>query len=776
MATHVDIKVDAELAQKLGLSKDEFAEIKKLLGRVPNFTELGLFSAMWSEHCSYKNSRKLFKLFPTRGKQVLVGAGEENSGIVDIGDGLGVAFKIESHNHPSAVEPFEASATGIGGCVRDIFTTGARPVAVLGSLRFGSLDQERVKFLFKEVIRGLAHYANGAEISAVGGETYFDECYEGNPLVNAFVIGIVNQKNIIRGTTAGAGKAVYYVGGDTGRDGVGGASFASQEITEESSSSSSAVAIGNPELGKRLREACLELIEKGLVVGMQDMGAAGLICSTCETASRGGTGIEIDVSLVPQREKNMTPYEILLSESQERMLAILKDGREEEALRIFRKWNITAVKIGTVTKDGIVRVKEHGNVVAEVPAKALTERAPLYDRQTKEPAYLRETRNLVTKNLPEPRDWNAVLLGLLGSPSIASKEAAYKSFTYSDKDAVAVGAGSDAAVIKMKGTQKALAISVDCNGRYCYLNPYTGAMMAVAEAARNVVCAGGRPLAITDGLNFGNPMKPENYWQFRKSIEGLSAACRALDTPVVSGNVSFYNENPKGAVDPTPMVGMVGLVENAQQYMTQDFKQKDDVIALLGNAAADLAGSEYLYLIHGQKKGDPQIDIEFEKAVQAVCLEAIQAGVLKSAHDCSEGGLAVCLAESCITNRQRMIGAAIDLTVLAEKSCRTDEILFGEAPSRIVVTVKKQDLPSLEKIAKRHSVPVYPLGTVGGNQFLVKKKNQTLIDLPIETISATWRYAIPLKAGMEGCVDTQTSDMLKNNYAKIQNYINKHWD
>ncbi|MFH1108973.1 MAG: phosphoribosylformylglycinamidine synthase subunit PurL, partial [Planctomycetota bacterium] len=558
MTIDTEAKVDAGMAEKLGLTKEEYAMIQKLLGRDPNFTELGLFSAMWSEHCSYKNSRKLFKLFPTKGRQVLVGAGEENTGVVDIGDGIGVAFKMESHNHPSAVEPFEASATGIGGCLRDIFTMGAKPVAVLGALRFGSLDNEKVKYLFKEVIRGLAHYANKAEVSAVGGETYFDESYEGNPLVNAFVVGIVNQKDIVRGTTAGAGKTVYYIGGDTGRDGVGGASFASQEITEESSSSSSAVAIGNPEIGRRLREACLELIEKGLVAGMQDMGAAGLICSTCETASRGGTGIEFDVALVPQCETKMTPYEVLLSESQERMLAILKEGKEGEAIEVLKKWDVPVAKIGFVTPDGMVRVKENGKVVAEVPAKALTDNAPLYDRPTQEPAYLREAQSLALEQVPEPTDCNTALLALLDSPTIASKEAAYRSFTYQDKEAVLVGAGSDAAVIAVKGTRKALALSVDCNGRYCYLNPYQGAMLAVAEAARNVVCAGGRPLAITDGLNFGNPMKPENYWQFQKCIEGLAAACRALETPVISGNVSFYNENPKGAVDPTPMVGMVG--------------------------------------------------------------------------------------------------------------------------------------------------------------------------------------------------------------------------
>lgn len=749
-------KVNVELAKEMGLTAEEFDEIKKLLGREPNFTELGVFSAMWSEHCSYKNSRKLFSLFPTKGKQVLVGAGEENSGIVDIGDGWGVAFKIESHNHPSAVEPFEASATGIGGCLRDIFTTGARPVAGLGSLRFGSLDNERVKFLFKEVFRGLAHYANIAQVNAVGGETYFDESYEGNPLVNAFVVGIVKTKNIVRGTAYGIGNPVYYLGGDTGRDGVGGASFASKEITEESASAKSAVAIGDPELGRRLREVCLELIEKEFIVGMQDMGAAGLTCSTCETATRSGTGIEIDVSLVPQREKEMTPYEILLSESQERMLAILKVDREKEALEILKKCKINAVKIGKVTDDKMVRVREKGVIVCEIPAETLTKKAPLYERETKEPSYLKDTQKIDYSSLKEPENFNEIILKLLDSPTIASKESAYKQFSFVDKDKVLVNAGSDAAVIAIQGTKKALAISVDCNGRYCYLNPYNGAMMAVAEAARNIVCAGGRPLAITDGLNFGNPMKPENYWQFRKCIEGLSDACKVLNTPVISGNVSFYNENPKGAVDPTPMIGMVGLIKDVNKCVTQDFKNEGDLIILLGENKSDLSGSEYLYIIHHQKKGNPQIDINREKAVQDACLETAESGILNSAHDCSEGGLAVTLAESCITNKERMLGAVVKLddSKNMRKSetpqgakMRWDAFLFGEVPSRIMVSLNKDNLSTLEKIAKKHSVPYQILGNVGGKKLTIRYNEKTLIDLPLTTLSKSWRDAIPRRLG-----------------------------
>jgi len=736
------IKVDVELAKEMGLSEEEFIQIKKLIGREPNFTELGVFSAMWSEHCSYKNSRKLFKLFPTKGKQVLVGAGEENTGIVDIGDGMGVAFKIESHNHPSAVEPYEASATGIGGCLRDIFTTGARPVAVLGAIRFGSLDNENVKFLFKEVIRGLCSYANTAEVNAVGGDTYFDESFEGNPLVNAFCIGIVKNSDIVRGTAYGVGNPVYYIGGDTGRDGVGGASFASQEITDDSAQDTSTVAIGDAELGKRLRQACVELIEKGLVIGMQDMGAAGLTCSSCETAARSKTGIEIDVALVPQREEKMTPYEILLSESQERMLAILEPGKEEAALSILKKWNINAVKIGKVTNDKMMRVKENGVVVCEVPADALTEKAPLYDRETKEPQYLKEAQSLDRASIKEPDDLGKVLLQLLDSPTISSKESQYSKFNTFGDDEVVVGAGSDAAVIKVKGTKKALAISVDCNGRNCYLNPYNGAMMNVAEAARNIVCTGGKPLAITDGLNFGNPMKPENYWQFTKCIEGLSKACSILDTPVISGNVSFYNENPKGAIDPSPMVGMVGLIDDADKYVTQEFKNEGDLIVLLGENRPDLSGSEYLYMIHKQKRGNPQIDMEKEKSLHQAALSAIDSGIVNSAHDCSEGGLAVTLAESAISNSENMLGAEIKLDNLKIGDIRRDEILFGEAPSRIVVSISKDNLDALEKITKKHSVACQIIGNVDKDRFLVSDGVDTVIDIPLAKLSTTWREAI----------------------------------
>jgi phosphoribosylformylglycinamidine synthase subunit PurL len=734
-----EVKVDLALAKEMGLSGEEFNRIKGLMQREPNFTELGVFSAMWSEHCSYKNSRKQFKKFPAKSKQVLIGACEENSGVVDIGDGFGVSFKIESHNHPSAVEPFEASATGIGGCLRDIFTTGARPVAVLGAIRFGNLDTEKVKFLFKEVIRGLAHYANTAQVSAVGGDTYFDKSYEGNPLVNAFCVGIVEHKNIIRGVAFGVGNPVYYIGGDTGRDGVGGASFASQEITDDSASDTSTVAIGDPELGRRLRQACLELIEKGLVVGMQDMGAAGLTCSSSETASRSGTGIEIDVALVPQREKNMTPYEILLSESQERMLAILKQGQETQALSVLNKWDINAVKIGKVTGDKIMRVKENGVVVCEIPAAALTEMAPLYDRESREPEYLKDAQTLDLSTIKEPQDMNKVLLKLLDAPTIASKESAYSQFTYINRDEVMIGAGSDAAVIKVQGTKKALALSVDCNARFCYLDPYNGAMMNVAEAARNIVCSGGRPLAITDGLNFGNPMKPENYWQFEKCIEGLSQACNVLNTPIVSGNVSFYNENPKGAIDPSPMVGMVGIIEDADSHVTQGFKNQGDIIVLLGDNRGDLSGSEYLYLVHGLKKGRPRININDEKRLHETVISAIALGIVHSAHDLSEGGLAVALAESAISNADKMLGASIELK---RDGIRSDELLFGEAPSRIIVTLDKGDLKALQAIAGKNNTGCQMIGVVEGKSLSIKIDDSVVIDAPVSDLSRSWRNAL----------------------------------
>lgn len=739
----IERRVDAETARDLGLTGEEFDKIGELLGRAPNFTELGVFSAMWSEHCSYKNSRKLFKLFPAAGKHVLVGAGEENSGVVDIGDGLGAVFKMESHNHPSALEPFEASATGLGGCMRDIFTMGARPAAGLAALRFGRLDNEKVKWLFEEVVRGLAHYANAARVSVTGGDIRFDESYEGNPLVNAMVVGIVRHGNLVKGSACGVGNAVYYMGKDTGRDGVGGASFASKEIGEDSESEKGAVAIGDPELGMRLREACLELMEKGLVAGMQDMGAAGLTCSSCETAARSGNGIEIDVASVPRSEAGMQACEVLLSESQERMLAILSRDKEQDVLEILKKWNVNAVKIGRVIGERVMRVKENGAVICEIPPDALTRQAPLYDREAGEPGWLQDVQKLARDSINEPDDLGEVLLRLLDSPTIACKDSAYDKFTRADKSIAAAGEISDASVIRVDGTGKALAVSVKCNGRFCFLNPYNGAMMAVAEAARAVVCAGGKPLAVTDGLNFGNPMKPENYWQFMKCVEGLSHACRVLDTPVVSGNVSFYNENPKGSVDPTPMIGVVGLIEDADERITCYFKSEGDVIVLLGQKLAALDGSEYLYAVHDQKRGNPRIDMEFEKAVQAAALDAVASGIVKSAHVCSEGGLGVALAKCCIAKAGKMSGARIELDGLRERDARLDELLYGEAPSMIVISLRQKDMGALEKMAKGHSVPHQVLGIVGGSRLEVRCGNETVIDLPLTRLSDAWRNAIP---------------------------------
>ena len=730
-------EVSEQIAEDLGLSKEEFGRIKELLGRVPNFTELSVFSAMWSEHCSYKNSKKMLELLPKQGSQVLVKAGEENSGVVDIGDGLGVAFKIESHNHPSAVEPFEAAATGIGGCLRDIFTMGARPLAGLASLRFGELESKKAKWLLKEVIRGLAHYGNAVGIPSLGGEIHFDKTYDTNPLVNAFVLGIVQHKNIKRGRASGAGNLVYYLGGQTGRDGVGGAAFASQEIDEAAESKKSAVAIGDPEMGKKLAQACLEIVEKGCVIGIQDMGAAGLTCSCCETASRAGSGIEIDLALIPQREENMLPFEILLSESQERMLVILDKQKEKDALEILQKWQVPAVKIGKVTTDGIMRVKDKGEVVCEVPARALTEQAPVYEREEKEPTYLNQVRQFKTDEISEPVDYNDILLRLLASSSIASKEWAYEQYEPDKQQRVIIPAGSDAGVIKVEGTNKAVAATVNCQGRYCYLNPFAGAMIAVAESARKLICVGARLLGVTDGLNFGNPMKPENYWVFHKCIQGISSACKQLALPVVSGNVSFYNENPKGAIDPTPIIGMVGVIDNIQNVMFQYFTNQGDCIILLGISKEELGGSEYLKQIYNLKSGDaPCLDLELEKAVQATTLEAINNGLINSAQSCSEGGLAVALVKCCISNKQKSIGAVIDNLSF---SARNDTILFGESQSRIVLSCSQESAEQIKNIAQKNKTPFQIIGRTGGKELKILREKKGLINLPLEQLSEKWR-------------------------------------
>lgn len=728
----------AKLWQEMGLTDAEYERIKEILGREPNYVELGMFSVMWSEHCSYKNSKAVLRLFPTEGPQVLQGPGE-NAGIVDIGDGQAVVFKIESHNHPSAVEPFQGAATGVGGIVRDVFTMGARPMAILDSLRFGDLREARARYLFNGVVSGIAFYGNCLGIPTVGGEVYFDSQYEGNPLVNAMCVGLIEQKDIARGKASGVGNPVMVVGARTGRDGIHGATFASEELSDASEEKRPSVQVGDPFMEKLLLEACLELIKTGAVVGMQDMGAAGLTSSSCEMATRANTGMEIDVALVPRREEGMSPYEIMLSESQERMLVVPKKGMEDKVREIFERWGLEAVVVGRVTADGILRVKEGDKVVAEVPATALTEQCPTYYPAKKEPAYLQEVWNFDLDSLPEPQDYNKTLLDLLSSPTIASKEWVYHQYDYMVGINTVVHPGSDAAVLRIKGTKKGLAVTTDCNGRYCYLDPYTGGAIAVAEAARNLVCSGARPLAVTDCLNFGNPEKPEIYWQFYRAVEGMSEACRCLKTPVIGGNVSFYNENRGRAVYPTPVVGMVGLLEDIDLRVTQGFKEAGHLIVLLGETKEEVGGSEYLAVVHGKKTGKPpQLNLELERSVQECCLEAAHMGIINSAHDCSEGGLAVALAESCISGK---LGAEVYL----KTAIRIDALLFGESQSRIIVTVAPQNVHKLKDLAVKWNVPCQTLGLVGGEKLVIdiNRTGQPIVDVEITTMEKVWRGAIP---------------------------------
>jgi phosphoribosylformylglycinamidine synthase len=727
------VRITQELVEKQGLTMEEYQMIKKRLGREPNYTELGMFSAMWSEHCSYKNSKPVLKLFPTKGKQVIQGPGE-NAGVVDIGDGLGVVFKIESHNHPSAVEPYAASATGGGGCIRDIFTMGARPIGLLDSLRLGRLQNERVKFLFKNIIKGFTDYTNVAGLPVLGGEIYFDESFEGNPLVNAMTVGIVKNKAIIKARASGVGNLVLIVGGPTGTDGVEGAAFASAGLDEEATKKSSAVAIGDPKMGRILRESCLELIGKGLVIGMQDMGAAGLTCSTCETSYKAKTGMEIDIALIPRKSDNMSPYEVMLSESQERMLVIVDKDKLEEVQKVFAKWNVPVDVIGKVTDGGMVRVKDNGEVVAEVPAAALVE-APVYHRKATKPKYLAKANQLNIASIKQPKDLNACLVRLLSNPTIASKGWVFKHGDPKVAKNVLLGPGSDAAVALVPGTKKAVAVTTDCNSTYVYLDPFKGGEIAVAEAARNLVCSGAKPLAITDGINFGNPKNPEVFWQFKQAALGISAACRALNTPVVSGNVSFNNENPKGSVDPTPIVGMVGLIKDKSKIVTQYFKQAGDVIVLLGKNKDELGASEYLKTVHGLKKGKcPAIDLKLEKSVQKTALEAIGKGLVQSAHDCSEGGLAAALAESCISNPKRKLGAVIDVKSLK----RNDALLFGESQSRIILSAKEKNVKKILKLAKKNKTPAAIIGKVGGSKLVINKA----INASVNDLYKAWSQAI----------------------------------
>ena len=773
----VEPAITPELVQKHNLTPDEYGKVKEILGREPSYTELGIFSVMWSEHCSYKNTRPVLKLFPTKSPRILVGAGEENAGIIDIGDGLAIAFKIESHNHPSAVEPFQGAATGVGGIIRDIFTMGARPICALNSLRFGELSNPEVRRLFAGVVGGIAHYGNCFGIPTVAGEVYFDKCYEGNPLVNAFALGVLKHEQIARGAAKGIGNPVFYVGPATGRDGLAGAAFASQDLTEESAEQQrGAVQVGDPFMEKLVLEACLELLATGAVAGIQDMGAAGLTCSTCETAARAGTGIEIELNKVPQRGPNMSSYEIMLSESQERMLIIVHRGREKEVQQIFDKWDLPWAEVGTVTDTGRMVVRHGGKIVADIPAAKLANDAPVYQREFREPAYLKNVRAFTLANIPDlshvgtavpsgPRgdDPIATLLTLLSWPSIASKNWVYRQYDHMVRDGTIVAPGSDAAVVHIKNDSlpqpaqngssisKFIALSVDCNATYVYLDPYEGGKIAVAEACRNLACSGAVPLGATDNLNFGNPHNPEIFYQLRKSVEGLAEACRVFEAPVTGGNVSLYNQNPNGPIDPTPTVAVVGQIAKSEHITTQYFKDEGDVILLLGDIVdtADpllgLGGSSYLQVIHKQKTGTPpRIDLQKEKRLHDTTRTLITSGLVKSAHDCSEGGLAVALAESCISQQiaretPRLIGATVDLS--GYKDARLDALLFGETQSRIIISVSPENAERALSMAKQSGVPAGRLGTVGGSTLSITT-GRGAHTWPLAKLHDTWFHTI----------------------------------
>ena len=703
-------QVDEDLAIEHGLSREEYDRILDILGRTPTFTELGIFSVMWSEHCSYKSSIKVLKTLPRSGGRLLVPAGEENAGLVDIGDGWAVAFKIESHNHPSAVEPYQGAATGVGGIMRDIFTMGARPIASLNSLRFGSLDDPHNRFLLDHVVKGIADYGNCLGIPTVGGEVVISDAYAGNPLVNAMSVGVVRQDRMVRAVAKGAGNPVYLVGSKTGRDGIHGATFASEELSAKSESRKSNVQVGDPFTEKLLLEATLELARRPFLVGMQDMGAAGITCSSSEMAAKGEAGIRLNLDAVPLREEGMIPYEIMLSESQERMLVVVQKGFEQELEKIFKHWDLDCTPIGEVTDTGKMEVFSGGEKVAEVPCSELVlgSGAPQYTMPARQPAYLEEANRLDLNTLPEPKDYNATLLQLLARPNIAHKGFVFEQYDSTIRTNTAVGPGADAAVIRVKGTNKALALSTDGNGRYTWLNPNTGGKIAVAEAARNVVCAGAQPVAITNCLNFGNPNDPEIYYQFREAVAGMGEACRLFNTPVTGGNVSFYNENPDGAVYPTPVIGMLGLIEELGHVTTPGFKDEGDFIVVLGSINGEVGGSEYLEMEHGLVAGEPPaINLETELHVQGACLEGIHQGIVLSAHDISDGGLAVCLTEALLAAPDGL-GAEIHLT----RRLRNDEILFGESQSTIIITVSEENLLPLQRIAMNDQVPCITIGRV----------------------------------------------------------------
>jgi phosphoribosylformylglycinamidine synthase II len=717
----IQMEITVKTAQQLRLTAEEFELIKQKLGRTPNFTELCAFSGMWSEHCSYKNSIKWLKTLPRDGGRMLVAAGEENAGLMDIGNNYGVVFKIESHNHPSALEPFQGAATGVGGIQRDIFTMGARPIASLNSLRFGKLEDKKTQRLLAGVVHGIGHYGNCFGVPTVGGELYFEECYHTNPLVNAMSVGIVKAGKTVSATAEGKGNPIFFVGSATGKDGIGGASFASAEITADSVEELPAVQVGDPFQEKKLLEACLEVIETGGIVGMQDMGAAGIICSTAEMSAKGGVGMRIDLDKVPTRQQNMKAWELLLSESQERMLICVQKGKEAEVLAVFEKWDLSCSNIGEVTDDGILSFYMHGELEASLPAYELVlgGGAPQYTREYKEPAYLAKVNAFDMNSIADTTNLKASVKELVNLPNIASKRWIYNQYDSMVGAAnTSTNAPSDAAVVLAKGTGKALAMTVDCNSKYVFANPEKGAMIAVAEAARNIVCSGGEPIGVTNCLNFGNPYDPEVYYQFVKAVEGMGAACRKFNTPVTGGNVSFYNQNPDGPVFPTPTIGMVGIVEDMKNKMTLDFKNEGDVIVLLGEQRNDIGSSEYLNKLKGVTHSQvPYFDLDEEFNLQQLVAELIKEAKVKSAHDISEGGLIVTLLESAFYNNKGFEVASNG------SGLRKDAYWLGEAQSRVVVSAEATSVAAIEAAAAKHGIKTTVLGKVTAGDVVVEGEN-----------------------------------------------------
>ncbi|HUE85578.1 MAG TPA: phosphoribosylformylglycinamidine synthase subunit PurL [Vicinamibacterales bacterium] len=733
--------IDVAVLERHGIKPDEYDRMVELMGREPNLLELGMFSVMWSEHCSYKSSRVHLKTLPTTGPRVVQGPGE-NAGAVDIGDDMCAVFKIESHNHPSFIEPYQGAATGVGGIIRDIFTMGARPIALLNALRFGSLDTPLARRIFEGVVAGIGGYGNSIGIPTIAGEIYFDPKYAGNPLVNVLCLGLARRNEIVKGAAKGDGNPVFYVGAKTGRDGIHGATMASAEFDETSAEKRPAVQVGDPFMEKLLMEACLEVMRTGAIVGIQDMGAAGLTCATSEMSSRGGTGMEVEVTLVPQRESAMIPYEIMLSESQERMLLVVEKGRERDVEEVFEKWDLHAEKIGTVTATGRVKVFQHGTLVADVPARALTDEGPVYRRPMAEPDWQRRVQQLPFDAMGTPVAPSQAFDALIASPVIASKRWAYRQYDHTVGTNTIAGPGASAGVVRVKGTTRALAVSVDGNGRFCYLDPYRGAMLAVAESARNVACSGGEPIGATNNLNFGNPERPEIMWQLAEAIRGIGDACRFLEIPVTGGNVSLYNETEGEAIYPTPVLGVVGLIEDATKTATRLFRSAGARVILLGDNRGELGGSEYLARLHNTVAGAaPHLDLARERALQQLVVRTIREGLIESAHDCAEGGLAVTLAECCF---ETPLGVAVDVPSAADapSDFRVNATLFGESASRVVVSVRPEHEARFRELARELGVPVQAIGETGGARITLKVDGTTVVDVAAKEAETRWLTAI----------------------------------